>query len=198
MSTAAEVSEVSGGTAWSAMTLEAAEALLCADDAPFAMETVTIHGVPTRVWKNALPNLAELARAGRAHGDRTFLVYEDERVTFDGWFRAVAALAHHLRSLGVGKGDRVALAMRNLPEWPVAFFAIAATGAICVPLNAWWTGQELAYGLSDPGVKVLLGQLAHDNPGLCLVTTRTPLSDLGPASPAVRALRLKRLPLMAR
>ena len=156
MSMAAETSEHSNGAAWSAMSMDETQALLCADDAPFAMETVTIRGVPTRVWKNALPNLAELARAGRTHGDKTFLVYEDERVTFDGWFRAVAALAHHLRECGVGKGDRVALAMRNFPEWPVAFFAITAIGAICVPLNAWWTGVELAYGLSDPGVKLLI------------------------------------------
>jgi long-chain acyl-CoA synthetase len=156
VSTTAELSEAPIGTVWPVMSMAAVQALLCAEDAPFAMETVTIRRLPTRVWKNALPNLAELARTGRTHGDKTFLVYEDERVTFDGWFRAVAALAHHLRSLGVGKGDRVALAMRNLPEWPVAFFAIVATGAICVPLNAWWTGQELAYGLSDPGVKVLV------------------------------------------
>jgi acyl-CoA synthetase (AMP-forming)/AMP-acid ligase II len=132
------------------------EAMLCAPGAPFEMETVTIRGVPTRVWKNALPNLAELARAGRAHGEATFVVYEDERVSYDHWFRAVAALARHLQGLGVQKGDRVALAMRNLPEWPVVFFAATSIGAICVPLNAWWTGQELAYGLADSGCKVLV------------------------------------------
>ena len=156
MNTAAETSGHSPSAAWPAMSMDETQALLCADDAPFAMETVTIRGVPTRVWKHALPNLAELARTGRSHGDKTFLVYEDERVSFDGWFRAVAALADHLRGLGVGKGDRVALAMRNLPEWPVAFFAITAIGAICVPLNAWWTGPELAYGLADSGSKVLI------------------------------------------
>ena len=53
-------------------------------------------------------------------------------------------------------GDRVALAMRNLPEWPVAFFAIVSLGAIAVPLNAWWTGPELAYGLADSGATVLI------------------------------------------
>ena len=102
MSMAAETSEHSNGAAWPAMSMDETQALLCADDAPFAMETETICGVPTRVWKNALPNLAELARAGRTHGDKTFLVYEDERVTFDGWFRAVTTLAHHLRECGVG------------------------------------------------------------------------------------------------
>jgi len=121
------------------------------------MEAAEIEGVPTRVWKNALPNLAVLAaHANASFGDREFVVYEDERVTYAAWYRAVAALAHALQERGVKKGDRVALAMRNLPEWPVAFFAAAVTGAIAVPLNAWWTGEELAFGLADSGAAVLI------------------------------------------
>jgi acyl-CoA synthetase (AMP-forming)/AMP-acid ligase II len=141
---------------WPAMSLPEIEALLCAPGARFEMETVPIRGVPTRVWKNAPPNLAALIQLGRSHGDATFLVYEDERVSYEAWYRAVAALATHLAELGVVKGDRVALAMRNLPDWPVAFFAAVSLGAICVPLNAWWTGQELAYGLAHSGAKVLI------------------------------------------
>jgi acyl-CoA synthetase (AMP-forming)/AMP-acid ligase II len=83
-------------------------------------------------------------------------IYEDERVTYEAWYRAVAELAINLRSRGVRPGDRVALAMRNLPEWPVAFFAATTIGAICVPLNAWWTGEELAFGLVNSGAKVLI------------------------------------------
>ena len=142
--------------AWPAMAMDETEALLCAIDAPFEMATETICGIPTRTWKNAIPTLAALVEEGRVHGSPTFLVYEDERVSFEGWYRAVSALAHHLRASGVAKGDRVALAMRNLPEWPVAFFAATAIGAICVPLNAWWTGAELAYGLNNSGAKVLI------------------------------------------
>ena len=138
------------------MALGEVNAQLCAAGMPFEMDTVTIRGVPTRVWKNAPASLAALAAVGRSHGAATFLVYEDERVTFDAWHRAVAALAAQLRARGVGKGDRVALAMRNLPEWPVAFFAVTTLGAICVPLNAWWTRQELAYGLTNSGAKLLI------------------------------------------
>ena len=61
-----------------------------------------------------------------------------------------------LRAEGVGKGDRVAVIMRNLPEWPVAFYAAASLGAIVTPLNAWWTGPELEYGLTDSGAKVAI------------------------------------------
>jgi long-chain acyl-CoA synthetase len=144
---------------WPARSVAQVQDLLCAPGMPFEMEQVEIRGVPTRVWKNAHPSLAALAQAGRQHGDATFLIYEDERVSFDAWFRAAALLAAHLQAQGVGKGDRVALAMRNLPEWPVAFFAITAIGAICVPLNAWWTGPELSYGLSNSGAKVLICDL---------------------------------------
>jgi acyl-CoA synthetase (AMP-forming)/AMP-acid ligase II len=138
------------------VTLEDARAVLCAPGAPFEMEQVQAHGRTFRAWKNAPAQLGALAQIGRSHGEREFLVFEDERVTFEGWFRAVAALAQHLRDVGVGPGDRVALAMRNLPEWPVAFFAVTILGAICVPLNAWWTGGELAYGLNTPGCRVLI------------------------------------------
>ena len=141
---------------WPVRSLGEIEALLCAPGAPFEMEVLEIRGVPTRVWKNAPASLAALAAVGRSHGDVTFLVYEDERVTFAAWHKAVAKLASELQRLGVTKGDRVALASRNLPEWPVVFFAVAVLGAICVPLNAWWTGPELSYGLSNSGAKVLV------------------------------------------
>ena len=150
------MSEFEAPAGWPVRSLSEIEALLCAPGAPFELDTVTIRGTPTRVWKNAQPSLAALAAAGRGHGAATFLVYEDERISFDAWHRAVAALAAQLRALGVSKGDRVALASRNLPEWPVAFFAVTVLGAICVPLNAWWTGPELAYGLRDSGSKVLI------------------------------------------
>ncbi|KPF74617.1 fatty acid--CoA ligase [Blastomonas sp. AAP25] len=141
---------------WPAMSIKQIEAILCAPGQPFEIETVEVEGVATRCWKNAPPSLAALALAARAHGERTFIVYENERVSYEAWFRATATLAHALQAAGIGKGDRVALAMRNLPEWPVAFFAIVSLGAIAVPLNAWWTGGELAYGISDSGARLLI------------------------------------------
>ncbi len=108
---------------WPAMSIGAAHALLTAPGAPFEMESLVIRGAPTRVWKNAPPTLRAVAQLGRAHGGSVFLVHEDERVTIEGFFRAVAAFAADLRAQGVEMGDRVALAMRNLPEWPVAVYA---------------------------------------------------------------------------
>ena len=51
-------------------------------------------------------------------------------------------------------GDRVAIAMRNLPEFVVGFWGAALNGAIVVPLNSWWTGPELNYALRDAGASV--------------------------------------------
>ena len=159
---------------WPVHTLAEIRAELCAPGMPFEMETVTIRGVPTRVWKNALPNLRGVMAAARTHGAADFVVYGEERVTFDAFHRAVAALMAALQARGVGKGDRVALAMRNLPEWPVVFMAVTALGAIIVPLNAWWTGEELAFALEDSGAKLLVadadrwGRIAPHASGLPL------------------------------
>ena len=90
-----------------------------------------------------------------AHGITPFLVYEDERTTFSEHYRIACTLAHRLQSdFGVEQGDRVAIIMRNLPEWVMAFWGATLAGAIVVPLNAWWSGEELRYGLEDSGSKV--------------------------------------------
>ena len=142
--------------AWPAATLPQIEAALCAPGQRFEMEEVDVRGVTTRAWKNAPPTLAALAALSREHGDVDFTVYEGERVSYDAWHRATAKLARHFIEEGITKGDRIALAMRNLPEWPVIFFAATAIGAIVVPLNAWWTGAELEYALKDSGARLLV------------------------------------------
>jgi len=141
---------------WPRMSLAEVDSALTAPGQRFEMAEAMIGGVPTRVWKNNPPSLPFLARVSRMHGERLFTIYEDERISFDASFRATAALAAALARLGIGKGDRVALAMANVPEWPVAFFAVTALGAIIVPLNAWWTGSELEYGLADSGAKAVI------------------------------------------
>jgi long-chain acyl-CoA synthetase len=130
-------------------------ATLTAPGGPFEMEEVVIRGIPTRTWKTAPASLRAVFELSALHGDKDFLVYEDERVTFAQNFRTVAALGHQLIDrFGVQPGDRVAIAMRNLPDWVMAFWAAISVGAVAVPLNAWWTGEELAYGLADSGSKV--------------------------------------------
>ena len=141
--------------AWPAVSLARAHEILTAPGAPFETTEAMVRGRPMRVWKNAPPTLREVFVVGRMHGDRPFLVYEDERVSFEAFTRATLALADWMREQGVRKGDRVAIVMRNLPEWPVAFFASILLGAIATPLNGWWSGEELLYGLKDSGAKIL-------------------------------------------
>lgn len=141
---------------------ERPEATLTAPGGLFEMQDTVVHGIPMRVWKHAPPTLRSVLELSRLFGDRVFLVYEDERITFEEHFRQVAALAQHLvDELGVRKGDRVAIAMRNYPEWVIAFWAAAVAGAIIVPLNAWWKGAELEYGLTDSGTSVLIADQAR-------------------------------------
>ncbi len=139
---------------WPAVSLAEARAILTAPGSRFEMEEKLIRGVNTRVWKHAPPTLRDVFLAGMAHGERVFLVHEEERASYRAFSRAALALAHALIEAGVRKSDPVAIAMRNLPEWPAAFFGALLAGAIATPLNAWWTGAELEYALKDSGAKI--------------------------------------------
>ena len=138
------------------MSIAETRAALTAPGAPFEMAELEIRGIRTRTWKNAPPNLRTVLLQGRVHGDAPFIVYEDERLTYAAHDRAVSALARMLIDrFRIAKGDRVAIAMRNFPEWSIAFWAAAAIGAVVVPLNAWMTGPELDYCLGDSGSVLL-------------------------------------------
>jgi long-chain acyl-CoA synthetase len=136
---------------WPAVTLAQADALLCAPGAMFEMEGRESYGRPVRVWKNGPKSLADVFQAAHGFGDLTFLVHQEERISFDAFARAAMAFARLLVARGVQPGERVALAMRNLPEWPVAFYGAALAGAVVTPLNAWWSAGELDYALRDSG-----------------------------------------------
>jgi long-chain acyl-CoA synthetase len=100
-----------------------------------------------RAYKNAPATLPELINAARAHGAKEFMAYQGERWSYDRFFAAVDALAGRLQAeVGVRPGDRIAIAMRNRPEWAVAFVAAALVGALPVPLNSFGTGSRAACG----------------------------------------------------
>ncbi len=141
---------------WPVVSLAQAHAQLTAPGQRFEIEEKVIRGVNTRTWKNAPATLRDIFLNGRTFQDREFLVYEDDRATFETFARATITLARQLQADGVKKGDRVAVIMRNIPEWPVAFWAGILAGAIVTPLNAWWTGPELEYGLADSGTKIAI------------------------------------------
>src|SRR5688500_8940298 len=101
---------------WPVMSIAAANARLTAPGVQFEMQELLIRGVKTRVWKNAPPTLRDLFLSAQPFAQREFLVYEDDRATYQAFDLAVRTLAVELQRQAVRKGDRVALIMRNLPE----------------------------------------------------------------------------------
>lgn len=124
---------------------------------PLEIVDQTIDGVEYKVFKHAPRTLREIFATARGRGEETFLVYEGERWSFGKVMTHVDALGAALvERYGVKVGDRVAIGMRNLPEWIVSFAAILSVGAISVSLNGWWTEDELAYALDDSGASLVL------------------------------------------
>ena len=141
---------------WPAMSIAQAHAALTAPGAMFEMETITQRGRSVRAWKNGPKSLVDLWTNAALYAGRTFIVYENERVTYDAFRRASLAFAKALIAKGVKKGDRIALVMRNQSEWPVCFYGAAMAGAIVAPLNAWWSANEIAYAIKDSGASVVI------------------------------------------
>jgi long-chain acyl-CoA synthetase len=130
---------------------------LTAPGAQFATKVIEVRGVPIKVFESALPTMRTVWEMARGYGDRDYVVYEDERYTFAQSDAIIRALAARLVEVhGVQPGDRVALAMRNYPEWVFGYWAAISIGAAVVGMNAWWTSEEMKYGLSDSKPKVLI------------------------------------------
>jgi long-chain acyl-CoA synthetase len=181
--------EQSGGV----MTRAEALARLTAPGQLHELATETIDGYARRVFVNAPPTLRDLFV--QTLSDKTFYVFEDERLTFaDGW-RQAARIGHLLRhEYGVAKGDRVAINMRNYPEWILAFKALTSIGAIAVAMNAHWQSEEMAFSLADCGVSVMLAdQERLDRLDQCANLDELKVIAVRPARPHHRARDLAAL-----
>jgi long-chain acyl-CoA synthetase len=135
--------------------LDQAWALLTAQGAPFEVEDVAVRGVRMRAFKTAPPDVRALWLSTAPFAERDYLVYGDERLTYADAHKIVTALASWFAARGLGPGDRVAVAMRNYPEWLLIYWACACAGVSVVGMNAWWTPAEMAYGLKDAAPKIL-------------------------------------------
>ncbi len=127
-------------------------------DPLFAVEEAEIRGQTYRVFKNIPKNLGQFfAETVAEQGDKPFLVYGNERLTFRELHEKSLKFADAIsRRYGVKPGDHVAIAMRNYPEWCVAYIGLISLGAVVVPLNAWWKGDELKFALKDSGAKIVV------------------------------------------
>lgn len=132
-------------------------------------------------YVNAPNSMRDMWLLATGHGDAEYLIYNDERWTYTQAAREVAAFASYLSAQGVKPGDRVAIAMRNYPEWMLAHWAINSIGAVVVGMNAWWVADEMAYALADSNPSVLIAddrrlltfsQVAADFPNVHVVSVR--------------------------
>ena len=121
----------------------------------FEIVEAKVLGNRLRVYKNAPPSVREVWLSTLQFPERDYLVYQDERWTYADAHRDVASAAAWMAEQGVKPGDRVAIAMRNYPEWMLLYWACVATGVVVVGMNAWWTPEEMDYALKDSEPKVL-------------------------------------------
>jgi long-chain acyl-CoA synthetase len=170
------------------MTRAQAIAAATAPGQPHELVDEVIAGRTLRVFRNAPASLRALYESTASA--LPFLSYEDERYTFaQAWAEASRIGQVLVRDCGVARGDRVAIAMRNYPEWIFAFTAITSIGAVAVAMNAHWSAEEMAYALADSGARVLLAD-----------TERLERWASGPATQGLQvlAVRAARLPAGAR
>ena len=135
--------------------IDAAMQAVTAPGQPFETTKRRINGVEYTTFANAPEHLRELYAEGLAHADRDFLVYQRERYTFGESWELAAKCANRLLAEGIRPGDRVGIALRNYPEWAFAYMGITSIGAIAVAMNAWWTADEMVYGIQDSGLSML-------------------------------------------
>ncbi len=121
----------------------------------FEIVEAEVLGQRVRTYKNALPNVRALWLSTIQFAERPYLIYGDERLSYAEAHEQVNAVAAWLAAQGVQPGDRVAIAMRNYPEWMLIYWACVSCGIAVVGMNAWWTAEEMAYALRDSEPKIL-------------------------------------------
>jgi long-chain acyl-CoA synthetase len=133
---------------------------LTAADGIFAVTVQHVAGVSRRVFTHAVPTVLDILTSGRGHGGADFLVFGEHRWSFEQFFTDVDALAAVLQQdVGVKAGDRIAIAMRNCPDWILTFAAAVHVGAVPVLINSWGSAEELEFTLSDSDPVVLAADL---------------------------------------
>ena len=142
--------------------LEDKIAEMTAPGGAFELEEVQVEGVSYRNYAKMPKHLGEYYKIMLAHAEKDFAIYQDERYTFaQGYQHSAEIAAALIGNYSVNKGDRVAVLARNSPQWLMAFIGATSAGAVAVPMNSWWTTEELDYGFEDSGAKVVVADRAR-------------------------------------
>ncbi len=130
---------------------------LTAPGMPFSTKEEEVLGQKLRVFEHQPATLRDVFMMILGHGDKEYMVFQGERITFSETVAKATQLAQALvDDYGVKKGDRIAIAMRNYPEWPIAYMGIVAAGGIAVLMNAWWKEEECCWAMKDSGAKLAI------------------------------------------
>ena len=141
----------------SSATYHSAVSQLTSAGAPFEIVDSVRNGTAMKAFKNAAQSLLAVVNEGRQFGDAPFVTYEGKTHSFADFFAQVDRLRSTLiTQQQIKKGDKIAIAMRNRPEWMVSFVAILGCGAVAVPLNSWGREEELSQGLDDSEAKLVI------------------------------------------
>jgi len=161
--------------------------MVTAPDAFLELTTIEVGGNQLKAYKHAPGSMRDLWMLGQGYGDQEYIVYGEERYTFAQAGQIVANFSAWLQGQGIGSGDRVAIALRNYPEWIFAYWGVIAVGGVVVGMNAWWVADEMAYALSDSEPKILIADdqrlatfadIATDFPDLTVIAVREPSSPV--------------------
>eukprot|EP00854_Cymbomonas_tetramitiformis_P010448 gene10448-12355_t len=144
---------------------------VCKPGGPCEIGQVEVRGNKYRNFMVGPQTLPELLKfSNESFGTRECIVYQNERLTFKDVYAKAELMAGALVEMGLKPGDRVGICSRNYPEWIIAFCAIIHAGGVIVPMNSWWQGRELEYGISHSGMKIIIA----DEPRMKHVADRLP------------------------
>ena len=123
----------------------------------FEIHQENVLGVKMDVFKNRPKSLVDFIESSAAHGDKPYLIFKDQVITFNQHLTLVKKAAHILQTkYEVQQGDRVAIYAANSPEWIIFFWATVSLGAIACGLNGWWKGSEAIKAINDADPKVVV------------------------------------------
>ena len=122
----------------------------------FGLTEIEVRGQMLKSFAAAPPSLREVWLSTAAFAEREYLVYEDSRRTYAETMAETASIINWMQANGIASGDRVAVGMRNYPEWMLCYWALTSMGVAVVGMNAWWVSDEMAYGLEDSAPKALI------------------------------------------
>ena len=135
--------------------LKRARDLLTGPGGDFEIVKAVVRGNEINTFKNAPKSVREFWLSSAQFAERPYIIYEDERLSYGETHKLAASVAAWLFAQGVNPGDRIAISMRNYPEWMVIYWGCLSVGITVVGMNAWWTAEEMSYGLKDAAPKVL-------------------------------------------